>query len=64
MAEFGISELTLGVIIGALVAIIYSLRVIVMMDRRIERMEMHLERIANKLVSETSRIEKKLKIRR
>lgn len=55
-----ISQLTLSIIIGTLAAIVYSLRVLVLMERRVARMEMHLERIATRVLKEELKIEKAL----
>jgi len=53
-------KIILAVIIGTLLAIVYSLRLLVLMERRVARMEMHIEKIATKMVQEEYRIEKKL----
>ena len=55
-----IQGVILSVIIGTLAAIVYSLRVLVLMERRVARMEIHIEKIAAKIVREELRIEKKL----
>ncbi len=47
----------LAVIIGTLAAIVYSLRVLVMLERRVANMEMHILKIANALVKEEKNIE-------
>jgi len=56
-----LQEITLAIIIGALAAIIYALRVLVLMERRVERIEMHIENLANKIVKEEVRIKKGLR---
>jgi len=61
---FGVQEVTLAVIIGTLMAIVYSLRVLVLMERRIARIEMHIERVVDKVMREELRIEKAMKHRR
>jgi hypothetical protein len=58
-----ISQVTLSVIIGTLAAIVYSLRILVLMERRVARVEMHLEAIATKLLKEELKIEKRLNMR-
>ena len=58
---FGVQEITLAIIIGTLAAIVYSLRILVLMERRIARIEMHIERVVDKVVKEEIRIEKGLK---
>ncbi len=54
----------LSIIIGTLAAIVYSLRVLVLMERRISRIEGHVESISSKILKEELRIEKALKIRK
>ena len=61
---FGIQEITLSIIIGTLAAIVYSLRVLVLMERRIARIEMHIERVVDQLMKEEIKIEKFVKKRR
>lgn len=48
----------LGVIFGVLAAIIYSLRMLVIMERRIARMDSHIEVIAKKIAREEFKIER------
>jgi len=60
---FGVQEITLAVIIGTLAAIVYSLRILVLMERRIARIEMHIERVVDKVVKEEISIERKMKRR-
>ena len=60
----GLQELTLLVILGTLAAIVYSLRVLVIMERRIARIELHLEHLVEKVMREELKIEKKLSRRR
>lgn len=55
---FTIPEVTLWVILGTLAAIVYSLRILVSMERRIARIEMHIERVVEKVIKEEIRIEK------
>ncbi|MEA3431024.1 MAG: hypothetical protein U9R08_07155 [Nanoarchaeota archaeon] len=59
----GIPEVTLSIIIGVLAAIVYSLRVLVLMDRKIARVENHIEKIANSILKEEAKIEQMLKKR-
>ncbi len=48
----------LAIIIGTLAAIVYSLRVLVLMERRIARIDKHIEMMAEKMVLEEKKIEK------
>mgnify|MGYP001573517296 FL=1 len=61
---FGVQEITLAIIIGTLAAIVYSLRILVLMERRIARIEMHIERVVDKLVKEEIKIERAIRKRR
>ena len=53
-------DITLAVIIGTLAAIVYSLRILVLMERRVARVEMHIEKIAEKMIQEEIKIEKEI----
>jgi len=61
---FGVQEFTLAIIVGTLAAIVYSLRVLVLMERRIARIEEHIERAVGKMMKEELKIEKSLKRKR
>ena len=58
---FGIQEFTLAIIVGTLAAIVYSLRVLVLMERRVARIELHVERAVGRIMKEEIKIEKSLK---
>ena len=60
---FGVQEVTLAIIIGTLAAIVYSLRIMVLMERRIARIEGHIENVVTKIMKEELKIEKGLKRR-
>jgi len=60
----GVQEVTLAIIVGTLAAIVYSLRVLVLMERRIARIEMHIEHVVGKVMREEVSIEKSIKRRR
>ena len=47
----------LAVILGTLAAIVYSLKYLVIIERRISRMDAHIEIITRRIVKEESRIE-------
>ena len=64
MAVLGVQEITLAIIIGTLASIVYSLRILVLMERRIARIEMHIERAVEKVMKEEVRIEKKIRKRK
>jgi hypothetical protein len=54
----------LSIIIGTLAAIVYSLRVLILMERRVSRIEGHVETIAAKILREELKLEKALKSRK
>lgn len=62
MAE-GVLNVVLAVIIATLMAIVYSLKVLILMERRVARMESHIEKITNRILLEELRIERALKIK-
>lgn len=53
-------RITLAVVIGTLAAIVYSLRVLVLMERRMARIEGHIDRVVQKVLREEYKIEKML----
>ena len=52
-----ITAIILAIIIGTLGAIVYALRVLVLMERRIARIDQHLEMMVEKVVLEEKKIE-------
>ena len=59
-----ITTVTLAIIIGTLAAIVYALRVLVLMERRIARIDKHIEMMAEKIVLEEGQILKAVKGRK
>lgn len=57
-------RVTLAVIVGTLAAIVYCIRVLILMERRVARIEEHLDNIAHKILSEEQVIEKALRRKR
>ncbi len=51
-----IEQVILLIILGIVAAIVYSLRVLVLMERRISRIDENLERIALQIVEEEKKI--------
>ena len=47
----------LGIIIGTLFAIVYSLRVLILLERRIARMDLNIESLTNRILREELLIE-------
>ena len=56
--------ITLAVIIATLFAIVYSLRILVIMERRVASLEMHIKRLVEQVLKEEHRIEKRLGMKR
>lgn len=63
MSVLSVTEITLAIILGVLAAIVYSLRVLVLLERRMARMDQNLERIVLKIAHDEALIEKKLGIK-
>ncbi len=61
MAGLELTEIILAVIIGTLLAIVYSLRVLILMERRMASVEMNIERMTRKVLNEEKVIEKLVK---
>ena len=59
-----LEQAILYIILGIVLAILYSIRILVLLERRIARMDENLVRIANQIVSEKKKIESVLKIKR
>ena len=58
MAVLDPAEITLIIILGAIAAIVYSLRYLVLMERRVAKMDANIEKIANKILKEEVKIER------
>jgi hypothetical protein len=48
----------LAIIIGTLAAIVYSLRILVLLERRIAKIDINLERIVERVAGEEGKIER------
>lgn len=58
MAVEQIMFLILAIIVGTLAAIVYALRVLVLMERRVARIDAHLEALVTQVLKEEESIEK------
>lgn len=58
MAGLPIDRVILAIIIGTLAAIVYSLRILVLLERRIGRIDLNIERLASHIFKEEVKIEK------
>ncbi len=63
MAEEVLVRIVLAVIVGVLFGIVYCMRVLVLMERRVARIEEHIDRIVHKVLQEEIRIERSTKRR-
>ena len=52
MAGLELAEVILAVIIGTLAAIVYSLRVLIVVERRVASLEMNIQRMTSKILDE------------
>ena len=50
-------QMTLYILVAAVFAIIYSLRVLVMLERTIAKMDMNIEKLTKKILQEEYKIE-------
>lgn len=57
------AEVILAVIIGTLAAIVYSLRVLILLERRVASMEGNIQKLTAKVLREEMVIEKAVKRR-
>lgn len=62
--ESDILRITLAVIIGTLAGIVYSLRVLFLIERRIARIEEHMDKIVHRVLKEEIKIEKLVRRKR
>ena len=60
MAGLEMQHVILAVIIGTLLAIAYSLRVLILLERRVTSMEMNIQRLTSKVLKEEVSIHKAL----
>ena len=63
MPGLELAEVILAVIIGTLAAIVYSLRVLILLERRVAGMEMNIQKMTSKVLREEMVIERALKRR-
>jgi hypothetical protein len=57
-----VDTVILGIIIGTLAAIVYSLRVLILLERRIARMDLNIEALVNRVLQEELKIEREEKL--
>lgn len=64
MPGLELAEVILAVIIGTLAAIVYSLRVLILVERRVAGMEMNIQKLTQKVLKEEGVIERAMKRKR
>ncbi len=64
MAELSLLQVILATIIGTLAAIVYSLRVLILLERRVAGMELNIQRMTMKILKEETAIKKVVTRRR
>jgi len=64
MIDDTLIRIVLAVIVGVLFGIIYCMRVLVLMERRVARIEGHVDSVVQKILREEMLIEHKLKSKR
>jgi len=64
MVDDVLVRIVLAVIVGVLFGIVYCMRVLVLMERRVARIEEHMDNIVHKVLQEEIRIERGIKRKR
>lgn len=64
MGEEVLIRIVLAVIVGVLFGIVYCMRVLVLMERRVARIEEHIDSLVHKVLQEEISIERALKRRK
>jgi hypothetical protein len=59
-----VEGVTLSIIVGVLAAIVYSLRILVILERRIARMDLNLASMVKQVMQEEMKIEKAVGIKK
>ncbi len=57
MTGLSLQGVTLAIILGTLAAIVYSLRILVLLERRIARVDVNIERLTRSVLREELKIE-------
>ena len=64
MPGLELAEVILAVIIGTLAAIVYSLRILILVERRVASMEANIQKLTSKVLQEEVKIERGLSRKR
>lgn len=57
LENLSIEGVILAIILGTLAGIVYSLRILVLVERRISRIDMHIEKLVKSVLKEELKIE-------
>jgi len=57
MVDDAVLRVVLSIVVGILFAMVFCLRILVLMERRVARIEMHIDRVAQKVFKEELKIE-------
>ena len=63
MAELELTKFILAIIVGTLAAIVYSLRILILLERRVASMQENIQKMTSRGVKEEIKIEKLAKRR-
>ena len=61
MPTVDLTGVILAIIIGTLFAIVYSLRILLLVERRVASMEMNIQKVAKRILKEEASIRKMVK---
>jgi len=64
MPGFELIDFTFAVVVGTLFAIVYSLRILVLLERRVASMEANLQRMTARVLAEESALRRSLSRKR
>ena len=64
MAGLEMAEVILAVIVGTLAAIVYSLKVLILLERRVASMEANIQKLTSKVLKEETTIERVIRKKR
>ena len=64
MPALDLNEVILAVIIGTLFAIVYSLRVLILLERRVASMEANVQRMTSRVLAEESALRRSMSKKR
>ncbi len=63
MAELELTKFILAIIVGTLAAIVYSLRILILLERRVASMQETIQKMTSRVLKEEIKIEKLAKRR-